>query len=546
MGNKYQDCGSPRHPARRVNHHLPALLAVFVLLLFAPPSGCSKEKGKQKIRRPAVAGAFYPADAAELTKMIDGFLARAQVPKITGRVYGVVSPHAGYVFSGGVAAYSYALLKGRKIKRVVIIAPSHVEAFSFTSVYNGDAYATPLGVIGVDKAFASKLAGMGSSIKLSGRGHDVSGRRGEHSLEVQLPFLQRVLGEFQIVPIVMGDQSYEHCRDLGFALAKLIQGPDTVIVASSDLSHFHTYDQAVKLDHKTLRAIQEWDYLSMARNFATRVWEACGGGPIIATMIASERMGANEARLLKYANSGDVTGDHSRVVGYGSLAFLKSPGKSASTGPSFTLGNGEKKALLAIARKSVETAVRQHKLYECDDAGYASLDQERGAFVTLKKKGRLRGCIGYVAPRKPLYITVRDVAAYAAMQDPRFRPVQPAELKDLQYEISVLSPLRRVLDIKHIEVGKHGLVIRKASREGLLLPQVPVEEGWDRMTFLRHTCLKAGLDPQAWRDKKTDIFYFTALVFGDHDTGRPVTSSELRGGAITGPARVPPSGSVSP
>ena len=152
---------------------------------------------------------------------------------------------------------------------------------------------------------------MGPLIKLSSRGHTPTPQGAEHALEVELPCLQRVLGDFQLVPVVMGDQSYESSRALGVALAKLIQGGDTLIVASSDLSHYHPYDEAVRIDHKTLNALQDWDYLSMSRNFETRVWEACGGGPIVAAMIAAERLGANQAEVLKYANSGDITGDRS-------------------------------------------------------------------------------------------------------------------------------------------------------------------------------------------------------------------------------------------
>jgi hypothetical protein len=263
----------------------------------------------------------------------------------------------------------------------------------------------------VDQAFAAKLAKASPLIKLSGVGHTPSAERPEHALEVQLPFLQRVLGQFQLVPVIMGDQSYDACRALGVALAKLVAGTNTLIVASSDLSHYHTYDEAVRLDHKTLKAIEEYDYFDLSRNLDLRVWEACGGGPIVATMIAAERLGATQAKLLHYANSGDTTGDHSRVVGYGAVALVKA---------------------------------------------------------------------------------------------------------QLQYEVSVLSPLRRVLDVKEIEVGKHGLVMRHGDQEGLLLPQVPVEEKWNRLTFLEQTCRKAGLPADAWKDPDTDIFMFTALVFGDH------------------------------
>ena len=487
-----------------------ALVAGFVLL--RPRSVNSAESAK--VRPAAVAGSFYPADPAALTKMIDGFLAKATPPPLTG-VVALVAPHAGYEYAGQVAAYSYALLKGRKFDRVVVIAPSHYESFGFASVYDGAAYTTPLGQVPVDRAFAAKLAAGSKLIRLSGLGHTPTPDKPEHALEDQLPFLQRVLGQFQLVPIVIGDQSYETCRALGLALAKLIPGTNTLIVASSDLSHYHPYNDAVRIDHKTLKAIEEWDYLSMARNFdpSVNVWEACGGYPIIAAMIASERLGASQAKVLNYANSGDTSGDKTRVVGYGAVAFVKPQAGAGSAEAPFSLSAREKDELLKIARKSVETAVRDHKQYEYSPAGFDALAQERGAFVTLKEHGQLRGCIGYVSPFKPLYVTVRDVAAFAALRDTRFRPVSASELGALDYEISVLSPMRRVLDVKEIRVGRDGLIMKRGDIEGLLLPQVPVEEKWDRTTFLDETCYKAGLSKNCWQSADTDIFRFTALVF---------------------------------
>jgi hypothetical protein len=470
----------------------------------------------QAIRQPGVAGGFYPADPKALTAMIDDMLAHAALsqPPIGDPILAVVAPHAGYQYSGPVAAYTYAALKGRKFSRVVVIAPSHFEGFDFTSVYDGDAYATPLGAVRVDKAFAAQLVKMSPTIQLSSRGHTPTKEGAEHAIEVQLPWLQRVLGDFALVPIVMGNQSYENSRALGVALAKLIQGQDTLIVASSDLSHYHPYDEAVKIDHKTLNALQEWDYFSMSQNFQQRVWEACGGAPIVAAMIAAERMGANEARVLKYANTGDVTGDHSRVVGYSADVFLKTPGGKLIKRP-FSLNVHERSELLALARKSVEHAVREGKLYDADASSSELLNQERGAFVTLKESGELRGCIGYTSSLKPLYLTVRDTATYAALRDPRFPPVSASELPKLEYEISVLSPLRRVLDVRQVKVGQHGLLMKDDTHEGILLPQVPVEEKWDRQKFLEETCAKAGMRAGCWKDESTDIFQFTAVVFGD-------------------------------
>jgi AmmeMemoRadiSam system protein B/AmmeMemoRadiSam system protein A len=492
------------------------LMAQLIALSVAVPLLHVRAANLHQVRQAGVAGSFYPADPKALSDMIDGMLAQASPPSISEHILAVVAPHAGYQYSGPVAAYAYAALKGHKFSRVVVVAPSHYESFNFTSVYDGDAYATPLGNVPVDKAFAEKLVKMSSTMRLSSQGHEPTKAGAEHALEVQLPWLQRVLGDFQLVPIVMGDQSYENSRALGVALAKMIQGGDTLIVASSDLSHFHSYDDAVKIDHKTLNALQAWDYLSMSRNFETRTWEACGGAPIVAAMIAVEHMGGNQAQVLKYANSGDTAGDHSRVVGYSAEVFVRAAHEEIGRSP-FSLDAHEKTELLALARKSVEHAVKENKTYEPDTIANEALNQERGAFVTLREAGQLRGCIGYTSPTKPLYMTVRDTATFAALRDPRFQPVSASELPLLDYEVSVLSPLRRVVDILEIKVGEHGLLMKNATHEGLLLPQVPVEQKWDRQQFLEETCIKAGMHAGCWKEEDTDIFMFTAVVFGEHE-----------------------------
>ena len=236
----------------------------------------------------------------------------------------------------------------------------------------------------------------------------------------------------------------------------------------------------------------------------------------MAAMIAAEGLGATHAQILKYANSGDATGDKTRVVGYGAVAITRESSTDAKKSAEFSLTSHEKDALMKIARASVETAVRDRKMYLVGSTGFPRLEEARGAFVTLKEHGELRGCIGYITPMKSLAETVRDVAAYAALEDSRFKPVTVQELPLLEYEISVMSPLRRVLDTKEIKVGKHGLIMKQGEIEGILLPQVPMEEHWGRDTFLEETCLKAGLPRQAWKDDNTDIFMFTALVFDEH------------------------------
>ena len=498
---------------KQIRRIVPAVLLVLAAAvaaaLFAGP--------RSEVRAPAVAGAFYPADPGQLSKTVDALLAQPAPQVDAQSIVALISPHAGYQFSGGVAGNSYAALKGRKVRRVVVIAPSHYESFPFAAVYAGRAYATPLGEIPVDGEFGRRLAAQNSFVKLADNGHSASGDRGEHALEVQLPFLQRALGSFQLVPVVMGAQDYQASRALGVALARLISGPETLIVASSDLSHFHPYEQAVQLDRSALGAIEQGDYLTLSHNLENRTWEACGGGPIVAAMIAAERLGANEIKVLKYANSGDISGDRTRVVGYGSVALLRSLQKPKSGAQRIALNREEQRQLLKLAKKSVETAVRQGKLFDPPEMTGTSLARARGAFVTLTKKSQLRGCIGYTVPVKPLYLTVRDVAAFAALRDTRFPPVSEGELGDLEYEISVLTPFRRMQDVNELRIGEHGLLVRQGEQMGVLLPQVATEQRWDKKTFLQQACLKAGLPENAWRDEETDIFLFSATVFGERE-----------------------------
>jgi AmmeMemoRadiSam system protein B/AmmeMemoRadiSam system protein A len=483
--------------------------------------------GEPKVRPAAVAGSFYPADPQELSKMIDDMLAKAAPPAVDGTIIAAVAPHAGYPYSGPVAAWTYAAIgaqvrAGHKYSRVVVIAPSHYVGFDFTSVYDGDAYTTPLGQVPVDKEFARRLVKMSSTIQLSDKGHQATADAPEHSVEVELPWLEKILGNFELVPIVMGDQSYASSRALGVALAEMLRNDhDTLVLASSDLSHYHPYADAETIDHKTLHALEAYDYYSMSRNFQYRaqgqpgIWEACGGAPIVAAMIYAERLGANKAEVLKYANSGDITGDKSRVVGYSADLFVKSAQGADATTP-FSLTGEEKAELLALARKAVEYMIVNKEPYAPTAPASETLNREYGAFTTLTEGGVLRGCVGYTAPIKPLFMTVRDTATLAALRDPRFAPVTAAELPKLAYEISVLSPLRRVTDVEQIKVGRDGLIMKNGNYEGLLLPQVPVEQSWDRDTFLDQTCAKAGMEVNCWRDENTDIFSFTAVVFNEH------------------------------
>ncbi len=466
----------------------------------------------EHVRKPAVAGTFYPTDPSRLKKQVEDFLNQATKSKLAGEIVALISPHAGYVYSGQVAAYAYKLLEGLKFEAVVVIAPSHYFPFKGASVYYQGGYELPLGVIPVHEQLAAQIMAKAGTIDFYPQAH-----AREHSLEVQLPFLQTVLGNFKLVPIVMGSQDMASCRTLAKAIADTIKGRRVLIVASSDLSHFHDYDKAVALDRTVQDRVANFDPEGLAQDLASGVNEACGGGPIITALLAARLLGADKTKVLKYANSGDVTGDLSRVVGYMSAVVYKSssaadkaetPKAESSQG----LTPAEKQELHRIARTTIEKLVRGEAPPRFTPLTPA-LREKRGAFVTLKKHGRLRGCIGYIQAIKPLYLTIEEMAKAAAFNDPRFPSLTAAELADVEIEISALTPLHKINDIKEIEVGKHGIYIKQGLHSGLLLPQVATDNHWDRLTFLKQTCGKAGLAPDAWQDKDTEIYIFSADIF---------------------------------
>lgn len=488
------------------------------------------------VRPPAVAGAFYPAAPSELAKMIAEQFAAAPKPSIAAKPTAIICPHAGYVYSGGIAARGYKILEGESYNTVIVISPSHIIAFNGVSAFKGKAYTTPLGEVPIDEALTDEIASYSDFIKVSNTGHEVGGFRSEHALEVQLPFLQTTLGKFRLVALMMGEQRYEVCEALGNAIGKALAGRDDVlIVASSDLSHFHTSDQAKRLDSVVEGDIKSFNYKRLSGDLESRKTEACGGGPIIAAMIASEKLGATGVEITGYGDSGDITGDHSNVVGYLSAVIYKKGEEKVydldtsqneaddpegeihdnpASGVQFGLSAADKETLLSLARESIESA------FEDKDPPYPhmptkALNEKLGAFVTLNRDNRLRGCIGTFHADEPLYRIVARMARQAAFSDPRFPPVEKAEMGAIDIEISVLTPMKRIEDPETVEVGRDGLYMTRGIRSGVLLPQVPVEYGWDRLRFLQQTCLKAGLDPDAWKDKDTEIFTFQAEIFGE-------------------------------
>ena len=456
-----------------------------------------------QVREPAVSGPFYPASKTELSSRVDEFLKNVPSSKIEGELIGLIVPHAGYDYSGQVAAYGFKEVIGKNFDTVILIGGSHQAGIDEIAVYNRGSFKTPLGLVKIDENLADRLIKSHRKIVPDLRLHE-----GEHSLEVQIPFLQKVLKDFKIVPVIIGRQTLENCRILEGALFAAIKGKKVLIIASSDFSHYYPYEQAKWMDTLALEAIRNNDLPKFVERLSKGESEACGYGAIITLMLLAPDLGGNKIEVLKYANSGDVTGDKSRVVGYAAVGFYRKEELKME------LNRSQQKELLKIARSTLEEYLKAGREPEISTAD-PLLKESRGVFVTLTKFGKLKGCIGYIQAVKPLYQAVSEMAIEAAVHDIRFEPVKYEELKNIKIEITVLSPLEemRDKDPKKIIIGKHGLYIRKGFDSGILLPQVAPEWGWNAEQFLENTCYKAGLSADAWKDKEAIVYTFTAQIF---------------------------------
>ncbi len=496
----------PIRRLKRTGIHLLALFAVAFFLVFNPCADAGQTNAA--VKKPAFAGSFYPGDRHDLETLVDGYLRNAASEGCSGTpgTFAVMAPHAGYIYSGRVAACSWMALKGTKAKTVILLGSSHRAFFDGVAVYPEGNWETPLGNVAIDSAVAKSLASSGGIIKNMPSAFD-----GEHSLEVQLPFLQRTFKDVRIVPLLTGRINKEGIAQLSDILKGVITRSKgrAVLVVSSDMSHYHADSIAKTMDMSTLRQIEGLSWERLYDNSITRKDnELCAAPAVIAVMKIASGIGG-EAEVLGYANSGDAGGDRSRVVGYGSVSFAKSDEKDLPP-----LTETQKKKLLSIARKTLEEYVSS-KTAPNIDMKDGRLSERSGVFVTLNRDGQLRGCIGFIKPVAPLYRSVVEMTVAAASRDMRFRPVTDNELKDISIEISVLSPLKLIRSPNEIVVGRHGLYIVKDGNSGLLLPQVATHYKWNRDEFLRNTCSKAGLTDDAWKDKETKIFIFSAQVFSE-------------------------------
>jgi AmmeMemoRadiSam system protein B/AmmeMemoRadiSam system protein A len=473
------------------------------------------KKEHQGVRHPAVAGQFYPADAKELANQVDGFLDKTEIVNPEKKVLGLVVPHAGYVYSGQVAAWGFGQLKDASIDTVILIGNSHRAYFDGAAVYEKGYFKTPLGEVEIDANLAQKIISENKIIKA-----DVKPHKEEHSLEVEVPFLQRVLKNFKVVPILMGSGDLSDVKILAQAISKNIIGKNIMVVASADMSHYPLYKDANYADKKTYEAILSGSVDNLENTITALEHEnitnaqtfLCAKDAVEVLMLVMQDLGVKDIKLLKYLNSGDTAGDKSQVVGYSAIAFYgeRLGGELSKT---------EEQKLLEIAKQTVEVYVKTGQTPDLTEAN-SILNQKLGVFVTLKKHGELRGCIGNFTGSVdwPLWQNVQKMAIAAATQDPRFLPITAGELPDLEYEVSVLSPLQKIDDWHKIQLGKHGVEIKSGLRSGVFLPQVAQETGWDLETFMGQLCSqKAGLPWDCWKNKDTEIYTFTAQVFGEKE-----------------------------
>ena len=451
------------------------------------------------VRHPAVAGQFYPADTVQLHDQVSSLLAAVDAEPPAPKA--IIAPHAGYIYSGPIAASAYKTLepaRGR-ISRVVLLGPDHRVGFRGLALSSADSWDTPLGAIPLDPNTEALLKDL-PQIRIFDEAH-----RQEHSLEVQLPFLQLVLGPFSLIPIVVGEATTSEVEQV---LERLWGGDETLIVISSDLSHYHDYATAKRLDADASHSIEA------LRPEDLEAGQACGRNPIRGLLAIARRRGLH-ARTVDLRNSGDTAGPRDQVVGYGAYVFVSRTDTDTNSG----LDAAQRTTLLDLARRSIAHGLEAGRAMEVKPNDYPdALRQPRATFVTLHLNGQLRGCIGTLEAHRSLIEDVAENAFSAAFRDPRFPPVSADEKDQLTLDISVLSPASALSFtseqdlLQQLRPGVDGLILEDGARRGTFLPSV-----WEQLPrpaeFLRHLKQKAGLPADYW-SSNIRVSRYTTESFG--------------------------------
>ena len=473
---------------------------------------CNGQTNRMPVVRPATqANRFYTGDAKKLSEEVDSLLALHRDAAVYNDLTALIVPHAGYYFSGNVAATAYmTLLKDKVYKRIFLLGPSHHEWLDRASVNTeADYYATPLGQVEVDHETALALTSADSVFRYEPKAHDR-----EHCLEVQLPFLQRRYGEDSvppIVPVIISTNDFQKLKRIADVLKPYLT-EENLFIVSSDFSHYPSYEDARKMDARTGKAVESGD---VSRFIAVLEENARSGVPGLATSACGEQAIATllmmidstyQVKHLMYQNSGDAEEhDRNRVVGYHAFAIVHGAAQN------FSLSADEKQTLKEIALTSIKDSLDGKPISNRSPLT-AHLSEKCGAFVSLHKHGRLHGCIGHFGEDVPLHEIVAEMARAAAFEDPRFLPVTRDELADIDIEISVLTPMRRIHSLDEFELHRHGIYIRKGYRSGTFLPQVADEVNWTKEEFVSHCAQdKAGIGWDGWRD--AELYVYEAIVF---------------------------------
>lgn len=490
-------------------------LLLCVLLL----SGTGWPQNRPGDRRPAVSGQFYPSQKDELESTLRALFSKAVPHKDLRNVLAIISPHAGYQYSGEVAASGFNQIDpAKEYEHIFILGPSHHVGFEGAAIYDKGNFLTPLGAVRVGRDLARELKRKQNVFVDRDDAH-----ADEHSIEVQLPFLQYIMKrEFRIVPVVIGASTPETCAKIADALRPYFN-PKNLFVISTDFSHYPSYNDALEVDRVTAQAVLSNSVGILRRtidstaergirNLATSM---CGWSCVLTLLYMTQGNPLISMDVIQYKNSGDSeAGGKARVVGYCAIAVTQKA-RDAKTG--FRLQEKDKRELLRIARTAMERYIRTQQVPALDTTEISSsLRAHCGAFVTLEKRNTLRGCIGRMDPGEALYSVVQRMAIAAACEDHRFPHVDSEELEDLDIEISVVTPMQRITSLDEIDLGRHGIYIRKGDRSGTFLPQVARETGWSKEEFVGHCARdKAGIGWNGWRD--AELFVFEALVFSEKD-----------------------------
>jgi hypothetical protein len=475
-------------------------------------------------RQPFVAGKFYPADNETLAKDISQLLETCKKSNDNWNVRAIICPHAGYVYSGKIAAAAYSsIASGSIYKNIFIIASSHVMSFDGASVYSTGDYVTLDGKMKVNREIANRLISENRVFNFPVKSHIQ-----EHSIEVQLPFIQKIFSNKPyIVPIIIGTDNENTIKKIAESLRPWFT-TDNLFIISSDFSHYPSYNDALETDRSTFESISSLNpeiFLNtINRNSEKQIpglaTSMCGWTSGLTLIYLAQGNRNLEIKHIDYCNSGDSPyGNKNEVVGYQAIALIENKGNSKpdpGQEPEFSFNKEEKKQIFRIARKSIEATLVGNKRFTSDvNTLPVKLKQQSGAFVTLKINGALRGCIGRFISSDPLYEVIQASALSSAFEDPRFNPLTKEEFNDTEIEITILGPMKKINNISEIKLGKHGIYIKKDYRSGTMLPQVATENGWSVEQFLGYTSRdKARIGWDGW--KEAEIFIYEGVVLEEN------------------------------